>query len=1416
MKTSSPAPATPVRPARRKWRRRLWISLAATFATLALIAGLLLTPPVQGWLLRRFIARQQGWRLEFARFGVDPTGLDANGIDFGMPGFEARTAPVAIRIAPGRLLTNGELRIERIEAQKLRVTVTPAKFVTAPDEKRVPFGGILSLLRAPFPWAVDAAAIDGEIAMRHGGDSVVVGEFRVKGGGISGEKAGTFDYEIAVNSALLPLGPENKVRSHGTVKLAQNPHGGIARIDVEGDFALPHYGSLVLPPGKFTLAIVETKAGETYEAHVALGTGGTVDFSGQLDAKHAKMAGHVAVRAERMLVSSWRRGHVPAVALNGGADFTCDLKKGDFDATLAADVDAGEWGRVRPEMAAMDDFRGHIAAAIGRHAGVLRLSAFHAELHGEKSPATLRADLLRPLGLPVPLNAPLVKLAAEHLPSTWANPWLAPAGLHLTPSEFGGEWNLGLLRGRGLAVSPAGPATVTAVTLEGKGLPRLPATEFTLNPRLELSLERATLTVPDFSASSTEGDQFDAKLTANYEFATHSLHSAGELKAFLPSLFSAGASASLMAVAGHWDIAQKGAQWRVASAGLELRQGTAAPCIAFEVLQPLSVDVEKWTVAGDEKEKDWARLVFRKFPLGWVSHWLPGRKIGGFVAEGESVLHSTKKGRLGFQAVTPWHVANAIFSVGGRELFNGEVSVKPDFAFDRTAGGTRFTIVEARDRNGNRLAGTVGFGGSVKEKRAATTISLDVDLPALPHSAETFGPLHASLRVKSHTQSPTIATVETFELRVRNDRTDLFTLEAPKPFLFGLSDSGAFTAATLAPLRLTTGEVPLAWLRPWSGPFELAGTLEPSEFALTAQFTKFLLRPIKPLHVSQFSARRRKYLLASDADLTLYPGLDLTVACEPLPKFKLAYEGAVHVTDTKLTVGGEPAFDFDGAFGFLGDDKRVLPGRVDVSTRLDFAPLARLRALAYRGCPPRGTLVARLNGDVRSEQPVEFWARLEGVPSADGTRTLPACEVAANGRISAKDNTFAGGVEARMETQPRATEAKFDATFQLDGSELTTGSTLRSSYFDAGEALALAQAFLPKRHRRHRPPTPAPAGAAVANAPVAPATAAGAEKPEYPRGSGPFWEGLRGYFDLDMRVVRFAPYQIENLRGRLDVSDRSLALSQLSGEMFAGRFGGKLRIDYDPKNPVGDHTLDGSFEVERLDSAKALQTAFPKEKSSLGALIDLHSTVHSLGNAPQELLDRAEGKFEVEGKQGVVRLHVPKQDALATAAVFGGTILLSPELRALGRLLKKLSELPIDRLRIAGQRTTDGEIDLTEFRMESPEVRLVAHGRIPAAEEEPLLKRPLELSVDLGAKDDVAVILRGMRLVKWRAGPDGYRQLKREFKLGGKVGAPDTQPLYDLLAQGVVGSKGTWGYLMRKVQAEVEKQRAGKKVSLQR
>src|ERR1700710_2407710 len=108
-------------------------------------------------------------------------------------------------------------------------------------------------------------------------------------------------------------------------------------------------------------------------------------------------------------------------------------------------------------------------------------------------------------------------------------------------------------------------------------------------------------------------------------------------------------------------------------------------------------------------------------------------------------------------------------------------------------------------------------------------------------------------------------------------------------------------------------------------------------------------------------------------------------------------------------------------------------------------------------------------------------------------------------------------------------------------------------------------------------------------------------------------------------------------------------------------------------------------------SEETSQTVFLNQLASVDARINVHSTVASRGNSFVSLVDQSTADFSVDGANGLIRLTVPKSDLMSTAAVFGGTVLLSPELRALGRLLKKFAEMPVEQLSIRGRRAAGGE-----------------------------------------------------------------------------------------------------------------------------
>ncbi len=247
-------------------------------------------------------------------------------------------------------------------------------------------------------------------------------------------------------------------------------------------------------------------------------------------------------------------------------------------------------------------------------------------------------------------------------------------------------------------------------------------------------------------------------------------------------------------------------------------------------------------------------------------------------------------------------------------------------------------------------------------------------------------------------------------------------------------------------------------------------------------------------------------------------------------------------------------------------------------------------------------------------------------------------------------------------------------------------------------------------------------------------------------------------------------------------------------------------MDYVPTAPNGDHVLNGKFLIEQFETARAIQTVFPNDYGSLDARLDLAATFRGAGYRWPQLLDGSTGEFTLTAHDGVARLQHRQRGTASTVLALAGTIGFSSELRALGRLLKKFAEMPVERLRVSGGRDATGNFTLDEFRLDSPQARLFGRGHVLADVTTPLAGRKLDLSLELQAKDEVAVILGNMQLLEKQAQPDGFRRMKQPFTVGGEVGKPDISPLYEMLARAVEGSKGTWSLIMRKVQREIEKQ----------
>lgn len=1400
----------PPAPSSRPPPRRRWLRAFLGVALCGLICvSTLLTPTVQTWLLRQVATLQPGWRMEIEQFGVGVGGLDARGLDFGMPGLSATSAPITVTLLPSRLL-RGELHVAQVDVPRLRIEITPEKFpaaapATAPAPPAEPFSGLLPLLRSPLPWLVETTNLDIEIAVKEGGRSVVVSRLRLRGGGLRAGQTGEFAYEFSASSLLLAAGPDNVINSRGTLRITQDDAHGIARIELAGDLALPRYGPVSLAPGKFTLALAATPTGEHYAATLRCGDGVGLDFSGDLDRAHSALAATLAFHVDSSVAAALWPNPPPRAALDGKLTLGLDLKTNALDAVLTGDLTARDLVNLRPELAAVDALAGKLDAALSVRAGRTTLDRATFALRGETSPFALSLTLGAPVSFPL-TTAANARITLAGLPAAWANPALGTAA-QITTGNLSGEWTLALDPDQTLRLDATRPTTLGPVALTGPLLPGMPPFTLQFSPRLTASAARLAFASDDFAVTSPQGDRVTLTVSATHEIKTDETRFAGTLTGELPTLLASAEHALPFTLGARWDVASTPKGQRVTTLEFTARRpGIAEPAVSLALQQPIDFGADD--ELAQQRGLDLLKLNIRDLPLAWISRWLPHRQLTGAWAAGESVLRRAETGRgFVFTTRTPWTWTDLGFTAGGQSIFRGRARLAPEFTLGEERSTIRVHQLELVDDAGNRIGGEATFAWREREKKFATTLALDGDFPALPGSRDTFGPLTARLRAEARSLDKRVSQVETFHLEVNRAEGPLFTLASPQPFLFTAKPNGEFIVTAPAPLTVDVARIPLVWLRPWLPPdATLTGILEPTRLLLLAEPQNFRLRATLPVSITDFSYARHGQPQVQQAQGSFFPGVDFRLIHQFQPTFQLGYAGRLHASDGRLDVATARAIDFEGALGFIGNDQRILPDQLDLAARIDFSALHRVPVLAENGMPPAGELVLRANGNLRDDPP-EFWARLSGVPSADRRRTLPALEINAHGRIDIAADTIAQSVHFDVATLFATTPLPSDASFQLDVAlahkAIPVTSVLRSKFFDVGEIMALANAFSPPRAPPSSAPAPVtPAPAAVETVVVPP------PDPVLPQHRGPlgvpFWGGLRGSFTLELAAVKFHPYRIDGVRGRLALTDRAFTLDDLSGEIFGGRWGGGLRVGYDPVAKNDDHTLAGEFKIEQFDTAHAIRTAFPNDFGSLETRLDLRASVQGAGNRWWQLLDRTSGEFTLDAQGGTARLTHPQLGTASTLLALAGTLSFSSEMRALGRLVRKLGEMPVERLRVSGARDVAGSLVLREFRLDSPQVRLLGHGSVPAVEGIPLVARKLDLNVELAAKDEMAVILGNMKLLEKKPRPDGFLAMKQPFAIGGEVGKPDPSQLYDMLARAVDGSSGTWSLIMRKVQKELE------------
>ncbi|PTX94250.1 hypothetical protein DB354_10820 [Opitutus sp. ER46] len=616
--------------------------------------------------------------------------------------------------------------------------------------------------------------------------------------------------------------------------------------------------------------------------------------------------------------------------------------------------------------------------------------------------------------------------------------------------------------------------------------------------------------------------------------------------------------------------------------------------------------------------------------------------------------------------------------------------------------------------------------------------------------------------------------------RLRLDRLNLAATAADgrkladvrllQPIACALDD---FTFAPEKPdaeaLRLELGQLPLTWAETLLPGGKLGGEVSAGVFAMTLRpGMDVAVTTAEPVQLHAISVTLNQQPMLRDVDLAADLSLHLvgrkiqyeirrfearsrtasllTITSQGeaqlSPKLAVSAKGAVHADLAALTQQplGASAMTLN-----RGNLEVAFDATVANTVRADVSATVR-NLLAQQGGPPLGDADLKLTATV---QP-------------DGSSVLRMPFTLTNGQR--KSDLLVDGKLTRT-----ADRVAFDGRVTSERLVLDDLQTLA----------ALA------------PKTSATPVAAPVPAPTRPATGNPVGTPVPTRDATPFWNAFGGRIEVDLKQIAYGrDYTISGVHGTLAASPGELALTGFEGKLKENPFRMAATVTFNAQQPK-PYALTGSANVTQFNLGEFLRAAAPDEKPQIETSVTIEAKLNGQGATISDLAQNANGVFDLSGSKGVLRALARKGgDAVnlgSTLLGVLGAVKSSEGTVAVAELTKKLAELPFDRFSMRIERGTDLNLKISQLEFLSPDTRITGNGAITYQAGTPIQNQPLQVTLALAGKDNMAYLLNRAGLLGGQPDAQGFYPLSRQFAVKGTPAKPDAKELWTLILQAMAG-----------------------------
>lgn len=289
----------------------------------------------------------------------------------------------------------------------------------------------------------------------------------------------------------------------------------------------------------------------------------------------------------------------------------------------------------------------------------------------------------------------------------------------------------------------------------------------------------------------------------------------------------------------------------------------------------------------------------------------------------------------------------------------------------------------------------------------------------------------------------------------------------------------------------------------------------------------------------------------------------------------------------------------------------------------------------------------------------------------------------------------------------------------------------------------------------------------------------------------PFWSHYSGRAVIDYeRIIINSDNHFDNIASEIHIDNEKISIEDLVAMIYESPFQLKGALNFIADSPE-PYYLKAQAQLPNFDTGAYLKKREPNSRPVLEAVVNITSDLRANGRNLDDLLDKAQGQINIKSDKGIFRALDAAGDNVSTGAdllnAFGSFLGNKVrELRTADRLADFLRKINFDTFRIEAIRDKNLDIHLTEFIVKSRDIHLTGQGQVSYQEGVPVFDQPVEIKSQFSAKNDVALLLQELTLLKNEKDHLGY-ELGPSFSINGSLGHPDFSDLYRMIFRASTG-----------------------------